>query len=255
MTLSGHSAVKDGDPIRTLPARQLMRQISEATWQCADPGMQFDTTINKWHTSSNTDRINASNPCSEYMHIDNSACNLSSINLLKYLDENDVFDVEGFKHTIEIMFTAQEILVGNADYPTEAIGDNSRKFRQLGLGYANLGATLMALGMPYDSEEGRALAAAITSLMTGHAYATSARTAARMGPHAGYHENVEPMLKVLQMHRSATAGINEDLAPTDLLCAAQQAWDEAVELGEQHGVRNAGLSAGTDGNDRSHDGL
>ncbi len=231
--------VKDGGEIRIVRARELMRQISEATWQCADPGMQFDTTINRWHTSANTDRINASNPCSEYMHIDNSACNLASINLLKYLDANDVFDVEAFKHTVEVMFTAQEILVGNADYPTEAIGDNSRKFRQLGLGYANLGATLMALGMPYDSDQGRALAGAITSLMTGHAYATSAKTAARMGPHAGYHENVEPMLNVLRMHREATSEINEDLAPTDLLCAAQQAWDEAVELGEQYGVRNA----------------
>lgn len=235
-------AVKDGESIRTVRARDLMRQISEATWQCADPGMQFDTTINRWHTSSNTDRINASNPCSEYMHIDNSACNLSSINLLKFLGEDDVFDIEGFKHAVEVMFTAQEILVGNADYPTEAIGENSRKFRQLGLGYANLGATLMALGMPYDSDAGRALAGAITSLMTGHAYATSARTAARMGPHSGYHENVEPMLNVLRMHRSATAAIDEDLAPTELLSAAQQAWDEAVELGEQYGVRNAQAS-------------
>ena len=151
--------------------------------------MQFDTTINRWHTAPNTGRINASNPCSEYMHIDNSACNLASINLLKYLDDDGTFDVEGYRHTVEVMFTAQEILVGNADYPTEKIAENSRKFRQLGLGYANLGALLMAQGMPYDSDAGRAWAAALTALMTGHAYATSARAAGRMGPFAGYADN------------------------------------------------------------------
>ena len=151
-----------------------MRQISEAAWECADPGMQFDTTINRWHTAPNTGPINASNPCSEYMHLDNSACNLASINLLKFQDEDGIFDVEGFKHTVEVVFTAQEILVGNADYPTEKIAENSRRFRQLGLGYANLGALLMAEGLPYDSDAGRAWAAAITALMTGHAYATSA---------------------------------------------------------------------------------
>ncbi|MSV59467.1 MAG: vitamin B12-dependent ribonucleotide reductase, partial [Actinobacteria bacterium] len=170
-------AVTDGSPVRTIRARDLWRQIAEASWECADPGLQFDTTINKWHTSHASGPINGSNPCSEYMHIDNSACNLSSLNLLKFLDDNDRFDVEAYRHAIEVMFTAQEILVGRADYPTEAIGDNSRKFRQLGLGYANLGALLMALGMAYDSDGGRAWAAALTSLMTGHAYATSARTA------------------------------------------------------------------------------
>src|ERR1700694_5673085 len=204
--------------------------------------MQFDTTINKWNTASNTGRINASNPCSEYMHLDNSACNLASINLLKYLNDDDVFDVDGHRHTIGVRFTAQEILVGNADYPTEKIAATSREFRQLGLGYANLGALLMAQGLPYDSDEGRAWAGAVTALMTGHAYATSARTAARMGPFAGYHENVDPMLNVLHMHRQEVAKIDEEEVPTDLLCAAQEAWDLAVELGEQYGVRHSQAS-------------
>jgi ribonucleoside-diphosphate reductase alpha chain len=180
--------------------------------------------------------------CSEYMHLDNSACNLASINLLKYLGDDDAFDVDGYKHTIEVMFTAQEIIVGNADYPTEPIAENSRAFRQLGLGYANLGALLMALGMPYDSDAGRAWAGALTALMTGHAYATSAKTAARMGPFAGYAANEEPMLKVLRQHRAEAAKIDEELVPPDLLCAAQQSWDDAVELGEQFGVRNSQAS-------------
>jgi ribonucleoside-diphosphate reductase alpha chain len=232
-------AVTTGETVKTLRARDLMKQVSQSAWECADPGMQFDTTINRWHTASNTGRINASNPCSEYMHLDNSACNLASINLLHYLGDDGSFDVDGFKHTVEVMFTAQEILVGNADYPTEKIAENSRIFRQLGLGYANLGALLMAEGMPYDSDGGRAWAAAITSLMTGHAYATSARTAARMGPFAGYAQNEDPTLNVLRMHRSEAAKIDEDLVPPDLLCAAQEAWDNAVELGERYGVRNA----------------
>jgi ribonucleoside-diphosphate reductase alpha chain len=176
------------------------------------------------------------------MHIDNSACNLASINLLKYLDDDGVFDVEGYKHTVEVMFTAQEIIVGNADYPTEKIAENSRKFRQLGLGYANLGALLMAQGMPYDSDAGRAWAAALTALMTGHAYATSARTAGRMGPFAGHAANADAMLGVLRMHRAEAAKIDEDLVPPELLGAAQQSWDEAVELGETFGVRNAQAS-------------
>jgi ribonucleoside-diphosphate reductase alpha chain len=232
-------AVHDGAIVKTIRARDLMRQISQATWECADPGMQFDTTINHWHTACNTGRINGSNPCSEYMHIDNSACNLASINLLHYLGEDGVFDINAYKHTIEIMFTAQEILVGNADYPTVPIGDNSRKFRQLGLGYANLGALLMALGLPYDSDEGRALAGAITSLMTGHAYATSARTASRMGAFAGYAENAEHMLRVLGQHRAAAATIDEELVPPALLSAAQQSWDAACELAAEVGVRNS----------------
>ena len=233
-------AVVDGRPVRTLRARDLWRQIATASWECADPGLQFDTTINKWHTSAASGRINGSNPCSEYMHVDNSACNLSSINLLQYLDNNDVFDVDAYKHTIEIMFTAQEILVGRADYPTEAIGVNSLKFRQLGLGYANLGALLMALGLAYDSLEGRAWAASLTSLMTGHAYATSARTASRMGPHAGFAENETHMLKVLRMHRDADREIdNVNIVQSDLVLAASQAWDSAVRDGEEYGVRNA----------------
>ncbi len=235
-------AVTTGDTVKTLRARELMHEIAQSAWECADPGMQYDTTINRWHTAANTGRINASNPCSEYMHLDNSACNLASINLLKYLNDDDTFDVDAFRHTVEVMFTAQEILVGNADYPTEPIAATSRAFRQLGLGYANLGALLMALGMPYDSDPGRAWAGAITSLMTGHAYATSAKTAARMGPFAGYADNAEPMLNVLRMHRTEAAKIDEDLVSPELLCAAQAAWDEAVELGEAHGVRNSQAS-------------
>jgi ribonucleoside-diphosphate reductase alpha chain len=231
-----------GQPVRTLKARQLWREIAQAAWECADPGLQFDTTINKWHTSSNTDRINGSNPCSEYMHIDNSACNLASLNLMKYLRNDGRFDIEAFKASVEVLFTAQEIIVGNGDYPTQKIGENSHKFRQLGIGYANIGALLMASGLPYDSDEGRAWAAAITALMTGHSYATSARTAGRMGPHAGYHENAEPMNKVLGMHRDAVKQIDATLVPEELLAAAQQAWDEAVELGAKYGTRNAQAS-------------
>jgi len=232
-------AVSGGQIVKTIKARDLMRQISQATWECADPGMQFDTTINHWHTACNTGRINGSNPCSEYMHVDNSACNLASINLLKYLGADDTFDVEAYKHTIEVMFTAQEILVGNADYPTGPIGENSHKFRQLGLGYANIGALLMALGMPYDSDEGRAMAGALTSLMTGHAYATSARTAARMGPFAGYDENAEHMLRVLDQHRTAAYGIDELGVAADLLDAARAAWDSACSVASRVGVRNS----------------
>jgi len=236
-------AVTTGEVVRTVRARDLWRQIAEASWECADPGLQFDTTINKWHTAHATGRINGSNPCSEYMHLDNSACNLASINLLKYLGSDDVFDIDGFRHSVEVMFTAQEILVGNADYPTDPIGENSRKFRQLGLGYANLGAMLMALGLPYDSDEGRAWAGAITSLMTGHAYATSARTASRMGPFAGFAENERYMLDVLRMHRDASRELlGEDVLPADLLEAARQAWDDAVRDGEEYGVRNSQAS-------------
>ncbi|HMF03860.1 MAG TPA: vitamin B12-dependent ribonucleotide reductase [Acidimicrobiia bacterium] len=234
--------VTTGEEARTVRARDLMRQISEATWECADPGMQFDTTINRWHTAPNTGRINASNPCSEYMHLDNSACNLASVNLLRYLDDDDEFDVEAFAHTVEVVFTAQEILVGNADYPTDEIAETSRAFRQLGLGYANLGALLMARGLPYDSPEGRAWAGAITALMTGHAYATSARTAARMGPFAGYADNADAMLDVLRMHRDQAEEIDDALVPNGLLSAARHAWGDAVSLGEAHGVRNSQAS-------------
>jgi ribonucleoside-diphosphate reductase alpha chain len=234
------NGVTDGTAVRTIRARDLWRQIAEAAWECADPGLQFDTTINKWHTAHASGRINGSNPCSEYMHIDNSACNLSSLNLLKFLDDNDRFDVEAYRHAIEVMFTAQEILVGRADYPTEPIGDNSRKFRQLGLGYANLGALLMALGLAYDSDDGRAWAAALTSLMTGHAYATSARTASRMGPFSGFAENEKYMLNVLRMHRDAHGEIvDTDVVQRDLVMAGQESWAAAVRDGEEHGVRNS----------------
>jgi ribonucleoside-diphosphate reductase alpha chain len=236
-------AVTDGRVIRSLKARDLWRQIATAAWECADPGLQFDTTINKWHTAHTTGRINGSNPCSEYMHLDNSACNLASINLLKYLDEDGNFDIDAYKSTIEFVFTAQEILVGRADYPTEQIGETSRQFRQLGLGYANLGALLMALGLPYDSREGRAWAAAVTSLMTGHAYATSARTASRMGPFAGFADNETHMLNVVRMHRDASYAIDgAEAVPTELMHAGQQAWETAVRDGEEYGIRNSQAS-------------
>ena len=236
-------AVKDGRTIRTMRARDLWRQIATASWECADPGLQFDTTINKWHTAHAAGRINGSNPCSEYMHIDNSACNLASINLLKYLNDDDTFDVEAYRHTIEVIFTAQEILVGNADYPTEKIAENSRLFRQLGIGYANIGALLMALGMPYDSEGGRAWAAVLTSMMTGHAYATSARIASRMGPFAGFTANERYMLNVLRMHRDADKEIdNADVVQHDLVEAASASWAAAVRDGEEYGVRNSQAS-------------
>ena len=234
--------VTTGRAVRTVRARDLFRQICQAAWECADPGMQFDTTINRWHTAANTGRINASNPCSEYMHLDNSACNLASLNLLAFLGDDGRFDVEGFRHAVEVVFSAQEILVGRADYPTEAIADTSRRFRQLGLGYANLGALLMALGLPYDSDAGRAYAGAITSLMTGHAYEVSARTASRMGPFAGFADNREHMLRVLRQHQEAAAEIDEELVDPDLLSAAQESWDMACELADRHGVRNSQAS-------------
>ncbi|MDE3085936.1 MAG: vitamin B12-dependent ribonucleotide reductase, partial [Acidobacteriota bacterium] len=232
----------DGAAIRTVRARDLFRQISHAAWECADPGMQFDTTINRWHTAPNAGRINGSNPCSEYMHLDNSACNLASLNLLEFLSDDGAFDVDGFKAAVEVVFTAQEIIVGNADYPTEQIAENSRRYRELGIGYANLGALLMAQGLPYDSDEGRAWAAAITALMTGHSYAVSARTASRMGPFAGFHADSEAMVGVLHMHRAAVAAIDEELVPTELLSAAQESWEDAVVFGEQYGVRNSQAS-------------
>ncbi len=232
-------AVTTGKSLKTAKAKDIFRQIAEAAWECADPGMQFDTTINRWHTSPNAGRINASNPCSEYMHLDNSACNLASINLLKYLNDDGSFDIEAFKHTVELMFTAQEILVGYSEYPTESITKNARAYRELGLGYANLGALLMAQGLPYDSDEGRAQAAAITALMTGYAYATSAKLARKVGPFTGYHKDREAMNKVLKMHRDEVKKINPAYVSEELLSAAASAWDEAVELAEMHGVRNA----------------
>ena len=235
-------AVKTGEPLRTVRARDLMRDIAQAAWECADPGMQYDTTINDWHTCPASGRINASNPCSEYMHLDNSACNLASLNLMKFLDDDGNFDVPSFKHAVQVVFTAQEIIVGNSDYPTEKIARNARAFRQLGLGYANLGALLMARGLPYDSDGGRAWAGALTALMTGHAYATSARVAEHMGPFAGYAPNRDPMLRVMRKHRAAADDIDAELVPEGLLTAAKQSWDEAVALGEEHGYRNAQAS-------------
>ncbi|HSX33886.1 MAG TPA: vitamin B12-dependent ribonucleotide reductase [Candidatus Saccharimonadales bacterium] len=236
------TAVRTGKSVRRVKARELFRQIAEAAWECADPGMQFDTTINKWHTAPNVGRINGSNPCSEYMHLDNSACNLASINLLKYLREDNSFDIEAFKHTVDLVITAQEILVGYSVYPTEKIAKNAKAYRELGLGYANLGALLMAMGLPYDSNEGRAIAAAVTALMTGQAYATSAKMARRVGPFAGFRKDREAMINVLRMHRAEVSKIDASLVSEDLLNAAAAAWDEAVELGEIHGVRNSQAS-------------
>jgi ribonucleoside-diphosphate reductase alpha chain len=235
-------AVTDGRVVQTIKATNLFRQIAQAAWECADPGMQFDTTVNKWHTTPNAGRINGSNPCSEYMHLDNSACNLASINLLHYLNDDFSFDIEAFKHTVEVMFTAQEILVGYSEYPTENITKNAKAYRELGLGYANLGALLMAMGLPYDSDEGRSIAAGITALMTGHAYATSARLARQVGPFAGFHKDRETMLNVLRMHREEVSKIDASKVDEDLLSAAASSWDDAVELGELYGVRNSQAS-------------
>jgi len=237
------TAVTTGEVLRTVKARRLWREIAEAAWECADPGLQFDTTINQWHTAPNHGRITASNPCSEYFHVENSACNLASINLLQYLQEDGGFDVGAFTHTVDTVFTAQEILVGRADYPTTKIGDTTRALRQLGLGYANLGALLMALGLPYDSDDGRDWAAAITSLLTGSAYAASARTAARVGPFDGFAEDTVAMLQVLEMHRAANDRLAEnDVLPDDLVDAAADAWDRAVGDARQYGVRNSQAS-------------
>ena len=226
-----------GEPIR---ARELMREISEAAWRCADPGVQYDTTINQWHTCPVSGRINASNPCSEYMHVDDSACNLASINLMKFRRADGTLDVERFEHTVDVMLLAQEIVVGPSSYPTEEIGVNARAFRQLGLGYANLGAYLMSNGMPYDSDEGRGTAAAITALMTGRAYRESARISAALGPYEHYEENREAHNNVMRMHRDASHVIDEaTCADGELLAAARRSWDEAVALGEEHGYRNA----------------
>ncbi|MCA9327237.1 vitamin B12-dependent ribonucleotide reductase, partial [Candidatus Saccharibacteria bacterium] len=238
----GLKAVKTGKTVRTVKARDIFRQFAEAAWECADPGMQFDTVINKWHTTPNAGRINGSNPCSEYMHLDNSACNLASLNLLKYLNDDFSFDIESFKHTVELIFTAQEILVGYSGYPTDRITKNAKAYRELGIGYANLGALLMAQGLPYDSDEGRAQAAAITAILTGHSYATSAKMARKVGPFAGFHKDRTGMLNVLRMHREAVSGIDASLVSEDLLNAAMTAWDEAVELGELYGVRNSQAS-------------
>ncbi|TMK77714.1 MAG: vitamin B12-dependent ribonucleotide reductase [Actinobacteria bacterium] len=234
------TARTDGAVVETVPARKLLQDMAEAAWRCADPGVQYDTTINQWHTLPNTGRINASNPCSEYMSIDDSACNLSSINLLKFRREDGELDVEAFEHAVDVMFLAQEIAVGYSSYPTPEIERNAKAFRQLGLGYANLGALLMARGLPYDSDEGRAYAAAITALMTGRAYRKSAEIASRMGPFASYQPNAAAMIGVMAQHRAAVGNIeNTDSVPADLLSACRRAWDDALDLGEVHGYRNA----------------
>ncbi len=230
----------DGSVVETTDARDLLRQMAEAAWECADPGLQYDTTINNWHTLPNTSRINASNPCSEYMSIDDSACNLASLNLMKFRREDGELDVEAFEHAVDVVFLAQEIAVGYSSYPTPEIERNAKAFRQLGLGYANLGALLMARGLPYDSDEGRAYAAAITALMTGRAYRKSAEVAKRMGPFAGYRPNAAAMTGVIAQHRAAVGNIDHSgSVPKDLLSAARRAWDEALELGEVSGFRNA----------------
>ncbi|HZR95735.1 MAG TPA: vitamin B12-dependent ribonucleotide reductase, partial [Gaiellaceae bacterium] len=234
------TARTDGAVVQTVDARDLLRQVAAAAWECADPGVQYDTTINAWHTLPNTGRINASNPCSEYMSIDDSACNLASLNLMKFRREDGELDVEAFEHAVDVVFLAQEICVGYSSYPTPEIDRNAKRFRQLGLGYANLGALLMSRGLPYDSDEGRAYAAAITALMTGRAYRKSAEIAGRMGAFDGYQVNRAPMIGVIAKHRAAVGNIeNDDVVPSDLLTACRKAWDDALNLGEVNGYRNA----------------
>jgi ribonucleoside-diphosphate reductase alpha chain len=232
-------AVRDGAVVDTHRARDLMRQIAEAAHVCGDPGMQFDSTINAWHTCPATGRINASNPCSEYMFLDDTACNLASLNLMKFRDEEGELDVAGFRHAVRVLITAQEIIVDNASYPTPAIERNSHDYRPLGLGFANLGALLMARGLPYDTDAGREYAAAITALMTGEAYATSAQIARAMGPFAGFEQNREPMLGVIVKHREHCARIDPAQVPLTLLSAARESWDQAHEWGSQWGIRNS----------------
>ncbi|MGI8847279.1 MAG: vitamin B12-dependent ribonucleotide reductase [Candidatus Dormibacteria bacterium] len=232
-------AITDPDRVvKSVPARKLLRLAAESAWHCGDPGIQYDTTVNDWHTSSNSGRINASNPCSEYMYLDDSACNLASLNLMHFLNEDDSFAIDDYRHAVDITITAQEILVGNAAYPTEKIGKNSEDFRPLGLGYANLGALLMARGTPYDSPPGRDLAACVTAVMTGEAYAQSARIAREVGPFNGFAANRQPMLRVMSKHREAAYQISTETIEPELIAAARQSWDEAHELGAKHGYRN-----------------
>jgi len=235
-------ALTDGRPMDRFPARECLRRIAESTHVCGDPGMQFDTTINRWHTSKATARINASNPCSEYMYLDDSACNLASLNLMKFRKPDGTFNVDGFRHAVGTVTTGMEIIVGNASYPTEKIGKNSHDYRPLGLGYANLGALLMYQGIPYDSQKGRDTAAAITAVMTGEAYLQSARIAANLGPFAGYAKNKEPMLEVMEMHRAATGEIDPAQVEPDLYRAAHEVWDDTVEAGRRFGYRNGQAS-------------
>jgi ribonucleoside-diphosphate reductase alpha chain len=228
-----------GEPLKTVAARELMREIADAAWRCADPGVQYDTTINRWHTCPESGRINASNPCSEYMHVDDSACNLASINLMKFRRPDGSFDAGRFAHVVDVVFAAQEIVVGPSSYPTEQIGNNARAFRQIGLGYANLGALLMSDGIPYDSDAGRNVAAAITALMTGRAYRQSAAISATTGPYDEYEPNRDAHNGVMRMHRDAAYEIDAAGVKGELLQAAREAWDQAVALGDEHGYRNA----------------
>ena len=231
--------VIDGTPIEKVRARDLLQRVSDSAWHCGDPGMQYDTTVNRGHTCKATARINASNPCSEYMFLDDTACNLASLNLMKYLGPGGSFDAEGFRHAVDVTITAQEILVDNASYPTPKIAQNSHAFRPLGLGYANLGALLMSMALPYDSDAGRDVAAAVTALMCGEAYAQSARLAERLGPFTGYAPNRDAMLGVINMHRASLRAIAPEHVQPSLLSAAQDGWDAAATLGEQHGYRNS----------------
>jgi ribonucleoside-diphosphate reductase alpha chain len=231
--------VHDGQPVEKLRARDLMMKISDSTWHCGDPGMQYDTTVNRWHTCKSTARINASNPCSEYMFLDDTACNLASLNLMKFVTTSGQFDVPAFKHAVDVTITAQEILVDNASYPTPKIAENSHNFRPLGLGYANLGALLMSMALPYDSQEGRDMAGAVTALMCGEAYAQSSRIAERMGTFPGYEVNREPMLDVIRMHREAMRGIQPEPVQPELFLAVQESWDTALQHGEKFGFKNS----------------
>src|SRR5438874_3535645 len=231
--------VADGQPAEKLRARDLMMKIADSTWHCGDPGMQYDSTVNRWHTSENTAPINARNPCSEYMFLDDTACNLASLNLMTFITTSGQFDVPAFKHAVDVKITAQEILVDNASYPTPKIGENSHNFRPLGLGYANLGALLMSMALPYDSPQGRDVAGAITALMCGEAYAQSSKIAERKGAFPGYEANREPMLDVIRMHREAMRGLKPEHVQTELFMGAQEAWDTALAHGEKYGYKNS----------------
>jgi len=231
--------VHDGQPVEKLRARDLMMKIADSTWHCGDPGMQYDTTVNRWHTCKSTARINASNPCSEYMFLDDTACNLASLNLMKFVTTSGQFDVPAFRHAVDVTITAQEILMDNASYPTPKIAENSHIFRPLGLGYANLGALLLSMALPYDSAEGRDMAGAVTALMCGEAYAQSSRIAERMGAFPGYQVNREPMLDVIRMHREAMRGIRPEHVQPELFLAAQESWDIALQHGEKFGFKNS----------------
>ncbi len=234
--------VMNGKVLETVPAREILRQAAEAAWHCGDPGMQYDSIINSWHTCPNSGRINASNPCSEYMHLDDSACNLASLNIMKFRDKNGDFDPQSFARAVDVFITAMDIIVDNSSYPTEKITKNAKAYRELGLGYANLGAFLMSRGLPYDSDEGRAAAAAITALMTGEAYRMSAAIAERQGPFAGYEKNKEAMLNVIAKHEISLDGMNAKLIPENLFAAAEKAWREALAIGKKHGYRNSQAS-------------